>query len=190
LFMEIIVAPGFEQKALEILETKKNRIILQCDNFDFEATQFRSALNGALVQEKDLTTHKSDDLKVVTVLSPSEEQVEDLLFANIAVKHLKSNAISLVKNKQLLGAGCGMTSRVDALRHAIAKAHEFGFDLKGAVMASDAFFPFADSVEIAHKEGISAVIQPGGSVRDTDSINYCNANGIAMVFTGTRHFKH
>jgi phosphoribosylaminoimidazolecarboxamide formyltransferase / IMP cyclohydrolase len=190
LFMEIIVAPGFEKNALEILKSKKNRIILQRKNVVFPVNQFRSALNGALVQDKDLAAHTPAGLRVVTTLSPTPEQVDDLLFANIAVKHLKSNAVTLVKNKQLIGAGCGMTSRVDALKHAIAKAREFGFDLSGAVMASDAYFPFADSVEIAHKEGITAVIQPGGSVRDEDSINYCNTHGLTMVFTGTRHFKH
>ena len=147
-------------------------------------------LNGVIEQLKDNRTETASDLRTVTEIQPDEQQVNDLLFANIIVKHLKSNAIVLAKNEQLLGAGCGMTSRVDALKHAISKAAEFGLDLQNAVMASDAFFPFADSVELAHKEGISAVIQPGGSVRDEDSINYCNQNGMAMVFTGIRHFKH
>ena len=190
LFMEIIVAPGFEKNALEILKSKKNRIILQSKNVVFQANQFKSALNGALAQDKDLAFHNAGELKTVTTIAPTALETEDLLFANIAVKHLKSNAIALVKNKQLLGAGCGMTSRVEALKHGISKAHEFGFDLKGAVMASDAFFPFADSVEIAHKEDITAVIQPGGSVRDNEVIKYCNDHGLSMIFTGIRHFKH
>jgi len=190
LFMEIVIAPAYEKNALEILKSKKNRILLQRKNADFQASQFRSALNGVLVQDKDRYTETPESLKVVTNVAPKASQVDDLLFANIAVKHLKSNAIVLVKNKQLLGAGCGMTSRVDALKHAINKALEFGFDLEGAVMASDAYFPFADSVEIAYNNGIRAVIQPGGSVRDEDSINFCNLHEMSMVFTGIRHFKH
>lgn len=190
LFFEIIIAPGFEKNALELLKSKKNRIILQIKPVDFQAKQFKSVLNGVIEQLKDTHTETADELQLVTEKHPDEQQVKDLLFANIIVKHLKSNAIVLVKNGQLLGAGCGMTSRVDALKHAISKSAEFGLDLHGAVMASDAFFPFADSVELAHKEGITAVIQPGGSVRDEDSVNYCNQNGLAMVFTGYRHFKH
>lgn len=190
LFMEIVIAPGYEKNALEILKSKKNRILLHRKNADFQASQFRSVLNGVLVQDKDRENESPESLKVVTSIAPTASQVNDLLFANIAVKHLKSNAIALVKNKQLLGSGCGMTSRVDALKHAINKAREFGFDLEGAVMASDAFFPFADSVEIAHSQGIKAVIQPGGSVRDEDTISFCNLHDIAMVFTGIRHFKH
>jgi phosphoribosylaminoimidazolecarboxamide formyltransferase / IMP cyclohydrolase len=190
LFFEIIIAPEYEKNALELLKSKKNRIILQIKPVDFQAKQFKSVLNGVIEQLKDTHTEKADDLKTVTDTHPDEQQVKDLLFANIIVKHLKSNAIVLAKNGQLLGAGCGMTSRVDALKHAISKAAEYGLDLHGAVMASDAFFPFADSVELAHKEGITAVIQPGGSVRDQDSITYCNQHGIAMTFTGIRHFKH
>jgi len=190
LFFEIIVAPGYEKNALEILKSKKNRIILQLKPVDFQAKQFKSVLNGVIEQGKDTRTEGFADMKVVTQNSPDDQQVKDLIFANILVKHLKSNAIVLAKNQQLLGSGCGMTSRVDALKHAVAKAGEFGLDLNGAVMASDAFFPFADSVEIAHKAGITAVIQPGGSVRDEDSVRYCNDHGIPMVFTGTRHFKH
>jgi len=190
LFFEIIIAPDYEKNALELLKSKKNRIILQIKPVDFQAKQFKSVLNGVIEQLKDTHTETAADLRVVTEKHPDEQQVSDLLFANIVVKHLKSNAIVLAKNGQLLGAGCGMTSRVDALKHAISKAAEFGLDLNGAVMASDAFFPFADSVELAHKAGINAVIEPGGSVRDEDSVNYCNQNGMAMVFTGIRHFKH
>jgi phosphoribosylaminoimidazolecarboxamide formyltransferase/IMP cyclohydrolase len=190
LFFEIIIAPEYENNALELLKSKKNRIILQIKPVDFQATQFKSVLNGVIEQLKDTHTETVDDLHTVTEVHPDEQQVKDLLFANIIVKHLKSNAIVLAKNGQLLGAGCGMTSRVDALKHAISKAAEFGLDLHDAVMASDAFFPFADSVELAHKQGVTAVIQPGGSVRDEDSVNYCNQYGMAMVFTGYRHFKH
>lgn len=190
LFFEIILAPDYDNNALETLKSKKNRIILRKRNYDFEPKQFRSILNGVAVQEKDLKTEGSDDLKVVTKKSPAEMLTEDLLFANKLVKHTKSNAIVLVKGKQLLGSGVGQTSRVDALKQAIAKAQSFEFELEGAVMASDAFFPFADSVEIAHQAGIIAVIQPGGSVRDQDSIDYCDQVGMSMVFTGIRHFKH
>ena len=142
------------------------------------------------MQDKDIHTETEDDLKVVTEKTPTEEEIEDLLFANKIVKHTKSNAIVLAKNKQLCASGVGQTSRVDALRQAILKAQSFGFDIKGSVMASDAFFPFADCVEIAHEGGITAVIQPGGSIRDIDSVNYCNEHNMSMVFTGIRHFKH
>lgn len=189
-FFEVLIAPGFEPEALAILFQKKNRIILKQKKFTFPAQQFKSLLNGVIVQDKDLKTETPDDLKVLTITAPGAEETDDLLFANQIVKHTKSNTIVLVKNRQLLGNGTGQTSRVDALRQAISKAHEFGKDLKGAVMASDAFFPFADCVEIASKAGITAVIQPGGSVRDNDSIDYCNKNNLSMVFTGFRHFKH
>ena len=190
LFCEIILSPGYEKKALEILKSKKNRIILQKKSFDFPDKQFRSILNGVIQQAKDLKTETVVDFKTVTKIIPTEAEKTDLVFANKIVKHTKSNTIVLAKNKQLIASGVGQTSRVDALKQAIAKAKEFGFDLKGAVMASDAFFPFADSVEIAHKEGINAVIQPGGSIKDKDSIEFCDNNGMTMVFTGTRHFKH
>jgi phosphoribosylaminoimidazolecarboxamide formyltransferase/IMP cyclohydrolase len=190
IFFELIIAPSYEKNALEILKSKKNRIILQRKPVDFQAKQYKSILNGVIEQVRDNVTETPENLNVVTQYYPDHQQVDDLLFANILVKHLKSNAIVLAKNRQLLGAGCGMTSRVDALKHAIAKAGEFGLNLEGAVMASDAFFPFADSVELAHKAGIKAVIQPGGSVRDEDSINFCNNHQIAMVFTGIRHFRH
>lgn len=190
IFFEIIIAPDYDTEALEILKSKKNRIILKKKAYDFPDQQFRSLLNGALVQEKDRVTEGPAELKNVTKQKPTDSQTEDLLFANKIVKHTKSNTIVLAKNKQLVGSGTGQTSRVDALRQAIDKAKAFNLPLDGAVMASDAFFPFADSVEIANKAGIKAVIQPGGSIRDADSIDYCNAHGMSMVFTGVRHFKH
>ncbi len=190
IFFEVIIAPDYTPEALGILEQKKNRIILRQKAPLTTTRQFRSVLNGALVQERDLKHETPEDLRLVTTTPVDNSRVEDLLFANKLVKHCKSNAIVLAKNKQLCAAGVGQTSRVDALRQAIEKAHTFKFDLNGAVMASDAFFPFADCVEIAHKAGIDAVIQPGGSIRDNDSIQYCDENGIAMVMTGFRHFKH
>lgn len=190
IFFEVSIAPEYDEKALEILKQKKNRIILVLKDSTLQDTQVRTVLNGALVQDRDTMTESPADLKTVTKMEPSPDQVEDLLFANILVKHTKSNAIVLAKNRQLLASGVGQTSRVDALKQAIEKATHFGFDLEGAVMASDAFFPFADSVEIAGKAGITAVIQPGGSVRDQESIDYCDANKMCMVTTGIRHFKH
>ena len=190
IFFEIILAPGYEPEALEILKTKKNRIILKKKNFAFAGEQFRSVLNGVLWQQRDEVTETDANLEIKTKVKPTAAEVEDLLFANKIVKHTKSNAIVLTKNKQLLGSGTGQTSRVDALRHAIEKANAFKLPLEGAVMASDAFFPFADSVEIADKVGIKAIIQPGGSIRDKDSIAYCDQNQLSMVFTGIRHFKH
>ncbi|HOS71211.1 MAG TPA: bifunctional phosphoribosylaminoimidazolecarboxamide formyltransferase/IMP cyclohydrolase [Bacteroidales bacterium] len=190
IFFEVLIAPGFSAKALEILEQKKNRIILKRKAvFRMEAA-FRSLLNGVLWQERDNSTQTPEDLMPVTPRKPDKNETEDLVFANILVKHSKSNAIVLAKNKQLCASGIGQTSRVDALKQAIEKARLFGFDLKDSVMASDAFFPFPDCVEIAHKAGVTAVVQPGGSVRDKDSIDFCAANGMAMVFTGIRHFKH
>lgn len=190
LFFEIVVAPDFEKNALDLLRSRKNRVILRQRAFSFPTKQFRSILNGALEQDRDRQTEQLDNFSPVTLTQAGDEALNDMVFANKIVKHTRSNAIVLAKNKQLLGSGIGQTSRVDALKQAIAKAHEFGFDLQGAVMASDAFFPFADSVEIAGKAGVKAVVQPGGSVRDQDSIDYCNQHGISMVFTGTRHFKH
>jgi phosphoribosylaminoimidazolecarboxamide formyltransferase/IMP cyclohydrolase len=190
LFFEIIIAPGYEKDALEILQSKKNRVILKKRAYQFPPKQFRSLLNGVIAQDKDFKTENADDLKVVTLMVPSPSEIEDLLFANKIVKHTKSNTIVLAKNKQLVGSGTGQTSRIDALKQAIDKAKSFKLALEGAVMASDAFFPFADSVEIADKAGIKAVIQPGGSIKDQDSISYCNEHQMAMVFTGTRHFKH
>lgn len=190
LFFEIILAPGYEAEALEVLKSKKNRIILKAKNLQQAAYQHKSALNGVLVQAKDTFVETPEDLKVVTKEAVDPALIEDLLFANKIVKHTKSNAIVLAKNKQLIASGVGQTSRVDALRQAIDKAHHFKFDLHGAVMASDAFFPFADCVEIAHNEGVESVIQPGGSVRDKDSIEFCDDHHMSMVFTGHRHFKH
>lgn len=190
IFFEVIIAPSYDDEALAILKQKKNRIILiqKCENKT--TIQFRSILNGALVQDRDLKVETIEDLKQVTEKAVNPEQIEDLLFANKIVKHSKSNAIVLAKGKQLCASGVGQTSRVDALKQAIEKAKSFGFDLNGAVMASDAFFPFPDCVEIASKAGVNAVVHPGGSIRDNESIEFCNSNGIAMVTTGYRHFKH
>jgi len=170
--------------------SKKNRIILRQKKFDFPHTQFRSILNGVLFQDRDTKVEDEGDMRQVTKRAPTPQEVEDLIFANKIVKHTKSNAIVLAKNKQLLASGVGQTSRVDALKQAIIKAGSFGFGLKGSVMASDAFFPFPDCVEIAHQAGITAIIQPGGSIRDNDSINFCDEHNMAMTFTGIRHFKH
>lgn len=190
IFFEIIIAPSYDEDALAILKSKKNRVILILKPTGFPNTQYRSLLNGALVQEKDVVTESAANLKTVTDQSPTASEIEDLLFANKLVKHTKSNTIVLAKNKQLVGSGTGQTSRVDALKQAIEKTRNFGLPIKGAVMASDAFFPFADSVEIAHEAGVAAVIQPGGSIRDRESIDYCNEHAMSMVMTGVRHFKH
>jgi phosphoribosylaminoimidazolecarboxamide formyltransferase/IMP cyclohydrolase len=190
LFFEVIIASGYSVRALDILKSKKNRIILQLNDENLPLEDTKTVLFGTLVQDRDVKNETKEDLDFVTEKKPAEAEIEDMLFANKIVKHLKSNAIVLVKNKQLIGAGMGQPSRIDAMNQSIEKAKKFGFDLKGAVLASDAFFPFADSVELAHKNGITAVIQPGGSVRDKDSISYCNSNNLSMVFTGFRHFKH
>lgn len=190
LFFEVIIAPDYDLDALEILTQKKNRIILVQKETKLPKKQIRSLLNGVLVQDKDLKTETAEDFKVVTNKVPTEAEIADMIFANKIVKHTKSNAIVLAKNKQLCASGVGQTSRVDALRQAIEKAASFGMSLENAVMASDAFFPFPDCVEIAKKAGISAVVQPGGSIKDQDSINYCDENNVAMVMTGIRHFKH
>lgn len=190
LFCEVVIAPAYSDEALEVLKGKKNRIILIQKHSELPPTLTRSCLNGALVQDRDLSTDSREILQYVTEQKPGDEEIEDLLFASKICKHTKSNTIVLVKGKQLCASGTGQTSRVDALNQAIHKAKSFDFDLQGAVMASDAFFPFPDCVEIAHKSGISSVIQPGGSIKDELSIDYCNANGISMVMTGTRHFKH
>ncbi len=190
LFFELLIAPEFEEKALQVLQSKKNRMILKYNNFKKPASQYRSVLNGLLEQEPDTICETAAQLKTVTDKTPSPSEIKDLLFANKIVKHSKSNAIVLAKNGQLLASGVGQTSRVDALNQAIAKAQHFGFSLEGAVMASDAFFPFPDCVEIAQAAGITAVIQPGGSVKDQDSIDKANEKGLSMVLTGIRHFKH
>ena len=190
LFFEVLLAPSFSPEALEILKTKKNRVLLQTKEFERTNKHIRSVLNGYLEQDYDSHTDSAEDFTYATEMKPDAQEIEDLLFASKICKHTKSNTIVLVKDKQLLASGTGQTSRVDALRQAIAKAKEFGFDLKGAVMASDAFFPFPDCVEIAYNEGINAIIQPGGSIKDNLSIDYCNLNGMRMVLTGYRHFKH
>lgn len=190
IFFEVVIAPAYTEDALAILKQKKNRIILLQKAPLATKLQFRSVLNGALAQERDLKIETPEDLTPVTTVKPTDKQIADMLFANKIVKHSKSNAIVLAKDGQLYASGVGQTSRVDALKQAIEKAKSFNFDLNGAAMASDAFFPFADCVEIAHKAGIDAVIQPGGSIRDNESVDYCNANGVAMVTTGFRHFKH
>ena len=190
IFFEVVIAPDYDLDAIEILSQKKNRIILILKNAKIRSQQVRSLLNGVLMQDKDMHTELAEDFNVVTEKSPTEIEIEDLIFANKIVKHTKSNAIVLAKNKQLCASGVGQTSRVDALVHAIEKADAFHFDLKGAVMASDAFFPFPDCVQIAAEAGITAVVQPGGSINDSKSIDTCNEKGLSMVTTGFRHFKH
>ncbi len=190
LFCEVVIAPAFAAEAVETLKNKKNRMILVQKPVELPRKQFRTILNGVLEQDKDMITDKKEDFQSVTNVKPTEQQLEDLEFANKLVKHTKSNTIVLAKNGQLLASGTGQTSRVDALRQAIHKAQSFNFDLTGAVMASDAFFPFPDCVEIADDAGIKAVVQPGGSIKDQLSIDYCNNHGLAMVMTGNRHFKH
>jgi phosphoribosylaminoimidazolecarboxamide formyltransferase/IMP cyclohydrolase len=188
LFFEILIAPGFTQDALDILQTKKNRILLVQKTALKPKTVFKNVLTGTLTQEADQGNYI--DWKEEGAQPSTEAQKSDLVFANMICKHLKSNAIAIVKDKQLLGKGCGQTSRVDALRHALEKAKSFGFDLNGAVLASDAFFPFDDCVKMAHEVGITAIIQPGGSIRDKDTVAYCQQNGMALVITGMRHFRH
>ncbi|MEE3483809.1 MAG: bifunctional phosphoribosylaminoimidazolecarboxamide formyltransferase/IMP cyclohydrolase [Bacteroidales bacterium] len=190
IFFEVIIAPDYDTDALEVLTQKKNRIILVQKDVKLPAKQIRSVLNGVLVQDRDLKTETEEDMKTVTEKAPSKSEISDMIFANKIVKHSKSNSIVLAKNGQLCASGVGQTSRVDALKQAIEKAHSFNFDLNGAVMASDAFFPFPDCVEIAKNAGVTAVVQPGGSIKDQESVDYCNKNGVAMVMTGFRHFKH
>jgi len=188
IFFEVLIAPSFNEDALDILKTKKNRILLVQKKQHPSNTQFKSLLNGVLIQDTDQGNY--DKWEEQGARNSSEQEKADLIFANKVCKHLKSNAIALVKHSQLLGKGCGQTSRIDSLRHSIEKAHQFKFELKGAVLASDAFFPFDDCVRMAHAEGIEAFIQPGGSIRDKDSIEYCKQNGLVMVITGMRHFRH
>jgi phosphoribosylaminoimidazolecarboxamide formyltransferase/IMP cyclohydrolase len=188
IFFEVLLAPSFNEEALAILKTKKNRILLQLKNTATTKNIYKNAVNGTLQQGKDAGNFEK--WEEVGGRPSDEREKKDLRFANLVCKHLKSNAIALVKNKQLIGKGCGQTSRIDALRHAVEKAKQFNFDLSGAVMASDAFFPFNDCVKLGHEAGITAFIQPGGSIRDKDSIDYCVANNLAMVMTGLRHFRH
>lgn len=190
LFFEVVIAPSYQIEALKILQQKKNRIILIQKSNEANVKSVRTVLNGVLVQDRDNSTQTASDMKLATKTAATAEQLADLVFANKIVKHTKSNAIVLAKNRQLVASGVGQTSRVDALKQSIEKALHFEFDLEGAVMASDAFFPFADSVEIAMNAGVRAVVQPGGSVRDQDSIDFCDEHGLSMVFTGIRHFKH
>ncbi|MFN7791064.1 MAG: bifunctional phosphoribosylaminoimidazolecarboxamide formyltransferase/IMP cyclohydrolase PurH, partial [Cyclobacteriaceae bacterium] len=190
LFFEILIAPHYDAKALELLRSKKNRMLL-LQKMPLTATkQFKSLLNGVIEQDLDLKTDEQSDLKTVTKVKPTASEVKALLFASKVCKHTKSNTIILAVDGQMLSSGVGQTSRVDALRQAIDKAAAFGFDLKGAVMASDAFFPFPDCVEIAYKLGVRAVIQPGGSIKDQESIDFCDQYGMAIVFKGVRHFKN
>lgn len=190
LFCEVLIAPDYEEEALKLLKSKKNRVILKIKEMAPNPVQFKSLLNGVIVQDADLKTDVKEDLKTVTKKAPTAEQVDAMLFASKICKHTKSNTIVFTNNDMMLSSGTGQTSRVDALNQAIEKAGSFGMDLNGAVMASDAFFPFPDCVEIAHKAGIAAVIQPGGSIKDQLSIDYCDEVDMAMVMTGTRHFKH
>ena len=190
LFFEVIIAPDYDLQALDILCQKKNRIILTRKPQAMPKLQFRTAMNGILVQEKDSKTETPDDLRMVTSRMPSDEEIQDMLFANKIVKNSKSNSIVFAKNRQLLASGVGQTSRVDALKQAVDKAHSFGFDLNGAAMASDAYFPFPDCVELADQAGVRNVIHPGGSIRDDQSIDYCEKHGMTMAITGFRHFKH
>ncbi len=188
LFFEVLIAPAFDEDALPVLQSKKNRIILKLKGFPKEIQQTKTLLNGLLVQDND--NGNFTEWNEVGGRNSSQDEKDDLIFSNLICKHLKSNAIAIIKNKQLIGKGCGQTSRIDALKQAIAKATQFKFDLQNAVVASDAFFPFDDCVKIAHEAGVAAFIQPGGSIRDKDSIEYCKANNLAMVLTGLRHFKH
>ncbi|HMG16225.1 MAG TPA: bifunctional phosphoribosylaminoimidazolecarboxamide formyltransferase/IMP cyclohydrolase [Saprospiraceae bacterium] len=190
IFYEVLIAPEFNEDALDFLMLKKNRILLQLKEYSIQPKSFKNLLNGVIEQDTDLHQHNVSDWKTVTKVSPTSSELTDLMFANKCVKHLKSNTIAIVKDGMLIGMGCGQTSRVDALKQAIAKAKHFQFDLHGAVMASDAFFPFPDCVAIAHEEGINTVVQPGGSVKDQESIDYCDKAGMAMMVTGIRHFKH
>ncbi len=190
LFCEVVIAPSYSEEALSILKGKKNRVLLKQKNKIDSKPMFKTILNGVIEQDKDLSTEKAADLKVVTKKQPNQSEINALIFANKVCKHTKSNVIVLAKEGQMLASGVGQTSRVDAANQAIEKAARFGLDLNGAVMASDAFFPFPDCVEVADKAGIKSIIQPGGSIKDQDSIDYCDKNDLSMVFTGIRHFKH
>jgi phosphoribosylaminoimidazolecarboxamide formyltransferase/IMP cyclohydrolase len=190
LFYEVLIAPSFTEEASKLLLAKAKRILVKQKMSKIQSKSFKTLLNGVIQHDTDLSIEGKDELKTVTKIAPNDQQIADLIFANKLAKHLKSNTIVLARDGQLLAMGCGQTSRVDACEQAIAKAKRFGFDLQGAAMASDAFFPFPDCVEIAHKAGITSVIQPGGSIKDQLSIDYCDAHGLSMVMTGVRHFKH
>ena len=190
LFYEVLIAPDFDMDALNLLTKKKSRILLKLKKIEVQNIRVKSLLNGVIVQDNDVITEVRENCKIATTLEPTEDQWRDLIFAAKCCKHLKSNVIVLAKNNQLLSMGCGQTSRIDALEQAVMKAGKYGFNLEGAVMASDAFFPFPDCVEMANKAGIKAVIQPGGSLKDQESIDYCEANMMTMVITGIRHFRH
>lgn len=190
LFYEVLIAPDFTDSALELLSARKKRVLLQYHHLDQQSRSFKTLLNGVIAQDTDLSMEGREKFTVVTERAPTEQEIADLEFANKCAKHLKSNTIALVKDNQMISMGCGQTSRVDSLKQAIAKAGAFGFDVSGSAMASDAFFPFSDCVEIAHEAGVTAVVQPGGSIRDKDSIAACNERNMAMVTTGIRHFKH
>ena len=190
LFYEVLIAPNFSNEALDLLKTKTKRVLLKQKNINLPKTQFRTILNGVLFQDKDLITDDFSIMKTVTKKAPSQEELENLIFASKVCKHTKSNTIVFANNKQLLASGVGQTSRVDALKQAVDKAKNFNMNLVGSVMASDAFFPFPDCVELAKKSGVSSVIQPGGSIKDNLSIDYCDENDLSMVMTSTRHFKH
>ncbi|MGN6180755.1 MAG: bifunctional phosphoribosylaminoimidazolecarboxamide formyltransferase/IMP cyclohydrolase, partial [Mucilaginibacter sp.] len=190
IFYEVLIAPAFTDEAVQVLQAKKNRILLVRQPVELSGKQFKTLLNGVIEQDKDLVVEGPAQMKAVTEKQPTEQELKDLFFANKVVKHTKSNTVVFAKNNQLMASGVGQTSRVDALKQAVIKAAEFGFDLNGAVMASDAFFPFPDCVELAAEAGVTAVLQPGGSVNDQKSIDMCNVKGIAMVTTGVRHFKH
>src|SRR5690606_13858600 len=190
LFFEVLIAPSYSEEALVVLTEKKNRIILRRKEVKLPTEQFKTLLNGVILQDKDRTVEGPSEMQTVTNTQPTSQELEDLYFANKIVKHTKSNTIVFAKNGTLIASGVGQTSRVDALKQAIEKAESFNFDIKGSVMASDAFFPFPDCVEIAGNAGVKAVLQPGGSIKDKLSIEMANEKGVAMVITGVRHFKH
>ena len=190
MFFEILIAPDFDAEALKVLQSKKNRILIKLKNFPSTNTQKRSCLNGYLEQDFDDKLENFDDFKIVTDISPDKSNLNDLVLASIVAKHTNSNCIVIIKDQQLIGSGMGQVSRIDALNQAIEKSKKFGFDLTGSSLASDAFFPFADCVEISHKNNINSIVQPGGSLRDQDSIDFCNNNNMSMMFSGIRHFKH
>ncbi|MDP5171332.1 MAG: bifunctional phosphoribosylaminoimidazolecarboxamide formyltransferase/IMP cyclohydrolase PurH, partial [Bacteroidia bacterium] len=190
LFFEVLIAKDYTPEALGILRQKKNRILLIRKDKALPTVIVKNSLNGFLVQDRDMTTITAADFEMKTSRVPTSQEAADVIFGDTVVKHLKSNGIAIVKNGQLIGSGVGQTSRIDAMKQAMQKADHHGFSLKGSVLASDAFFPFADSVEMAHQAGIEVVVEPGGSLRDEDTINFCETEGMCLIFTGLRHFKH